>query len=361
MAHGPDAGHRRRRDRPLVRRAVRPVRHVAGGQLDRDRAAGVCRHRAGVRRGHRWSGCSTAFFTTVVKIPSFIVTLGSQQPDLRLHAVPRPNTQTFNPAYPPTGHETCDPSELAFFTGLPTRTCRSASRCRGSGCSDRRSSSASCCTARCSASGSRRSAAIRRPRGSPACRCAATSSWPSSCAALMACLAGDARLLLHRLGQPERRPVAAVPGVRGGDHRRRQPVRRQGHDHRHASRARCCWPILTNGLALSLGPARSPSRSCWARSPSARWCSTRLRAASHDDRGGGADAPIRRLEPPVLADDRACRDRRASAACASATATPSRWPASTSMPRPARSWASPARTAPARARGQDPRRRDRRG
>ncbi len=61
-------------------------------------------------------GLFNAFFTTVVKVPSFIATLGSGTLIFGFTlAVGR--TQTLNPAYPTTGHP-LDPGELAFFTGL---------------------------------------------------------------------------------------------------------------------------------------------------------------------------------------------------------------------------------------------------
>jgi ribose/xylose/arabinose/galactoside ABC-type transport system permease subunit len=61
-------------------------------------------------------GAFNAFFTTVVRIPSFIATLGSGTLifgfTLFITA-----TATFNPTYPPGGRSV-DPDQLAFFTGL---------------------------------------------------------------------------------------------------------------------------------------------------------------------------------------------------------------------------------------------------
>lgn len=61
-------------------------------------------------------GAFNAFFTTVLKIPSFIVTLGSGQLVFGFTLLVS-NTKTFNPAYPPPG-TTVDQGQLDFFTGL---------------------------------------------------------------------------------------------------------------------------------------------------------------------------------------------------------------------------------------------------
>lgn len=61
-------------------------------------------------------GAFNAFFTTVVKIPSFIATLGSSTLIFGFTLFVTA-TATFNPAYPPTG-KTVDPDQLAFFTGI---------------------------------------------------------------------------------------------------------------------------------------------------------------------------------------------------------------------------------------------------
>jgi ribose/xylose/arabinose/galactoside ABC-type transport system permease subunit len=61
-------------------------------------------------------GCANAFFVTVLKIPSFIVTLGSGQLIFGFTLLIS-NTATFNPAYPPSGR-TVPKDELAFFFGL---------------------------------------------------------------------------------------------------------------------------------------------------------------------------------------------------------------------------------------------------
>jgi ribose/xylose/arabinose/galactoside ABC-type transport system permease subunit len=58
-------------------------------------------------------GCFNAFFVTVLKIPSFIVTLGSGQLIFGATLFIT-NTATFNPAYPPAG-KVIDPGELEFF------------------------------------------------------------------------------------------------------------------------------------------------------------------------------------------------------------------------------------------------------
>lgn len=61
-------------------------------------------------------GLFNGFFTTVVKVPSFIATLGASTLIFGFTLF-LGKTQTFNPAYPATGRP-LDPGELAFFTGL---------------------------------------------------------------------------------------------------------------------------------------------------------------------------------------------------------------------------------------------------
>lgn len=61
-------------------------------------------------------GFFNAFFTTVVKIPSFIATLGSSTLVFGL-TLYLGNTQTFAPAYPPGGRQV-GATELSVFTGL---------------------------------------------------------------------------------------------------------------------------------------------------------------------------------------------------------------------------------------------------
>jgi len=61
-------------------------------------------------------GCFNAFFTTVVKIPSFIATLGSGTLIFGFTLLIT-NTSTFNPAYPPAG-KVVNPDELKLFTSL---------------------------------------------------------------------------------------------------------------------------------------------------------------------------------------------------------------------------------------------------
>ena len=141
------------------------------------------------------------------------------------------------------------------------------------------------------------------------------------------------RFLLHPDQPAQHRPVADLPGLRGGHHRRRQPSRRQGHGHRHAGRRAAARRAAARPRA-ALARRRTCSRSSSAPSPSARWRSTSsspscARAGRHE-----RDVAQRHLA--------ARRD-------ASATARRSRWPASISTSCPARSSASPARTAPARS------------
>ncbi|MEP6639958.1 MAG: ABC transporter permease [Chloroflexota bacterium] len=61
-------------------------------------------------------GLFNGFFTTVVKVPSFIATLGASTLIFGFTLF-LGKTQTYNPAYPVTGRA-LDPGELAFFTGL---------------------------------------------------------------------------------------------------------------------------------------------------------------------------------------------------------------------------------------------------
>lgn len=61
-------------------------------------------------------GLFNGFFTTVVKVPSFIATLGASTLIFGFTLF-LGKTQTFNPAYPATGRP-LDPEQLSFFTGL---------------------------------------------------------------------------------------------------------------------------------------------------------------------------------------------------------------------------------------------------
>lgn len=61
-------------------------------------------------------GLFNAFFVTVVKIPSFIATLGSMTLILGFTLLVS-QSKTYNPSYPPPGREV-DAHQLAFFTGL---------------------------------------------------------------------------------------------------------------------------------------------------------------------------------------------------------------------------------------------------
>lgn len=61
-------------------------------------------------------GLFNGFFTTVVKIPSFIATLGSGTLIFGFTLLIT-NTATFNPSYPPSG-KSVDENELAWFTAL---------------------------------------------------------------------------------------------------------------------------------------------------------------------------------------------------------------------------------------------------
>ncbi|MEA2608968.1 MAG: ribose transport system permease protein [Chloroflexota bacterium] len=65
-------------------------------------------------------GLFNGFFTTVVKVPSFIATLGASTLIFGFTLF-LGKTQTYNPAYPVTGRA-LDPAELAFFTGLSNQS-----------------------------------------------------------------------------------------------------------------------------------------------------------------------------------------------------------------------------------------------
>ncbi len=65
-------------------------------------------------------GLFNGFFTTVVRVPSFIATLGASTLIFGVTLF-LGRTQTFNPAYPVTGRA-LDPGELAFFTGLSNQS-----------------------------------------------------------------------------------------------------------------------------------------------------------------------------------------------------------------------------------------------
>nr|MBA2755945.1 ABC transporter permease [Chloroflexota bacterium] len=61
-------------------------------------------------------GLFNGFFTTIVKVPSFIATLGASTLIFGFTLF-LGKTQTYNPAYPATGRP-LDPAQLSFFTGL---------------------------------------------------------------------------------------------------------------------------------------------------------------------------------------------------------------------------------------------------
>lgn len=61
-------------------------------------------------------GCFNAFFISIVKIPSFIATLGSSTLLFGITLLVS-DSQSFNPAYPPAGREVA-PGQLAFFRGM---------------------------------------------------------------------------------------------------------------------------------------------------------------------------------------------------------------------------------------------------
>ena len=182
MALGPDAGHRGRRDRSLLRRHVRARRQFAGGHVDRARHADLCRDSARHRHRRRSSGSSTACSTTWLKIPSFIVTLGSYNLlyGLSLWVT---NASTFNPVYPPRRlSRRPGPARLLQQSDPAVRQPSVLRR----GLLDDRPGPrgrlpAASLAVRLPADGDRRQS--RGGRSSPACRCAATRSWPSSSAA----------------------------------------------------------------------------------------------------------------------------------------------------------------------------------
>ena len=77
-------------------------------------------------------GSINAFLVTVLKIPSFIVTLGTGQLVFGTTLLVS-NTATLNPAYPPAGQGRAAGRGRRGSSDSRTRTCRSVSRCRPSG------------------------------------------------------------------------------------------------------------------------------------------------------------------------------------------------------------------------------------
>lgn len=65
-------------------------------------------------------GCFNAFFTSIVKIPSFIATLGSSTLLFGFTLLVS-KSQSFNPAYPPPG-TVIDEGQAAFFRGLSNQS-----------------------------------------------------------------------------------------------------------------------------------------------------------------------------------------------------------------------------------------------
>ena len=119
-------------------------------------------------------GLFNAFFTAVVKIPSFIATLGSSTLVFGL-TLYIGQTQNLSYQYPPPGR-TVPHGDASFFTNLGNASLPGSFPSRGSGRSRSSWSSASCSPARSSAFASGRSAAAaRRPRSSGS-RSGATSS-----------------------------------------------------------------------------------------------------------------------------------------------------------------------------------------
>jgi hypothetical protein len=130
----------------------------------------------------------------------------------------------------------------------------------------------------------------------------------------------------------EHRPLLYLPGFRGGDHRRRQPFGRQGDGNRRDERGALLLAELQQGLAL-LTPGPHVQQLFLG--------FVTIGAVALD------------LRSPISA-SAGRHERRTSAsalrACINATARLSRWPVSISISGQARCWGSPDRTAPAKAR-----------
>ena len=144
----------------------------------------------------------------------------------------------------------------------------------------------------------------------------------------------------------QRRPLAALPGLRRGHHRRREPLRRPGHGHRHAERRAA--------LAICRTASRCSRR---ALCPAVRSGAVTIAAVVLDRspslrrQKGGMTASCRRPAGKATGADR-------SAGCASGTAIRTRSTGSTSRP----AGRDPGRRRAERRRqehaDQDPRRRE---
>ena len=208
-------------------------------------------------------GALNGMLVTLLRIPSFIVTLGSYN---LLYGVSlwMTHTSTFNPAYPPPGHEVPQ-GELDFFTGLTTSFGAhpiSFEVVWMLALAVLVGLSAASFTVRLPPHGDRRQSGRGHARA-PAGRQVQD---PRLHAERRAC--GDRRhprLFLHPNCPAEQRPLLHLSGLRRRDHRRREPDRWQGHSRSGPSCGALLLAELQQGLALlsarAARPATVPRRS----------------------------------------------------------------------------------------------------
>ena len=211
-------------------------------------------------------GVFNGVLVTRLKIPSFIVTLGSYN---LLYGISLwiTHTSTFNPTYPPPGANV-SPSELDFFTGLTASFGQHPISLEvlwmvvlaiAVGLLLHRS-----------LFGFRLMAIGGNPVAAKLARLPVAKY---KILAFMLCgmLAADRRhprFLVHPDRAAEQRPLLHLPGLRRRHHRRGEPHRRQGHDHRDDRRGAA--PRRTAaGPGAPQPRARMCSSSSSASSPSA--------------------------------------------------------------------------------------------
>ena len=204
-----------------------------------------------VRRGHRAKyGAFNAALVTGLRIPSFIVTLGTGQLIFGLTLLVT-DTQTFNPAT--RRLDTVSQEEVDFFFGLSNQDLPFRFPMQGLWMVAVAIVVGILLSRPCSDSASRPSAAIPSLHSSPGSRSQVQvrgvhrlrgPGGPG----------GDARLLVHRLDPAEPEHEPPVPGLRGGHHRRRQLAGGRGTAIGTLSGA-LLLAVIANGLALnSAGP-----------------------------------------------------------------------------------------------------------
>ncbi len=187
-------------------------------------------------------GLFNAFFTAVVKIPSFIATLGSSTLVFGL-TLYIGQTQNLSYQYPPTGHTV--PHERVPASSRTSATPRFPGKFPEQGVWTIALLlvfgfllSRTLFGFRLKAIGGNRAGG----RDRTAARSQRYIFLAFILCACMACLAGLLDFSFVGSAEPERRPVRPVPGVRRGDHRRREPHRRQGQRRSGRSAARSCSP-----------------------------------------------------------------------------------------------------------------------